>query len=52
MEYPSNADAAFSNLSQNIFESNIRVMAYNIGLHNPKDVEKLRTTIEKMLYHS
>lgn len=52
MEYPSNADAAFSNLSQNIFEANIRVMAYNIGLHNPKDVEKLLTTIEKMLYHS
>lgn len=50
IEYPSNDNIAFSNLSQNIFEANVRVMAYTIGLHNPKDVEKLLTTVEKMLY--
>ncbi len=40
------------NLSQTIFESHVRVMAYTVGLHDKKEVEKLLKIVEKMLHPS
>lgn len=52
MEYTRIDSAWLSNMGQTIFEAHIRVMAYTIGLHDPKDIKKLLEITEKLLHQS
>ncbi len=50
MEYAQAGEDSLKNLSHTIFEAQVRVMAYAIGLHDAKSVDKLMEVTEKMVH--